>query len=304
MLPLKIALLQLASEHSIEANLQKGLKACAEAAENGADVVLYPEIWSNGYTFFDEGDTESKQAWLSGAIDEDSEFVVCHQKLAKRFGIAIGLTYLQAYEGGPRNYFNLIDRNGEIVLRYAKVHICGFHTERICSPGNAFPVSTLHTSKGDIQVGAMICHDREHPESARIMALKGVELILVPNACLFEINRISQMRSRAFENSVALAMTNYPNKHKEGNGHSLAIVPMIYELDEDGQPAVNRDTVILDTPPEEGIYYSEFDIDLIRKYQKNAVWGGYFRRPDTYAELVKLDNIPKFVPDNVIHKAP
>ena len=45
---------------------------------------------------------------------------------------------------------------------------------------------------GEVKVGAMICYDREFPESARIMMLKGAELILVPNACPMEINRLSR----------------------------------------------------------------------------------------------------------------
>ncbi len=51
----------------------------------------------------------------------------------------------------------------------------------------------------------MICFDREFPESARILMLKGAELILVPNACPMEINRLSQLRGRAFENMIAVA---------------------------------------------------------------------------------------------------
>lgn len=55
----------------------------------------------------------------------------------------------------------------------------------------------------------MICYDREFPESARILMPKGAELILVPNACFLEHNRISQLRARAFENTVAVAVANY-----------------------------------------------------------------------------------------------
>ena len=52
----------------------------------------------------------------------------------------------------------------------------------------------------------MICFDREFPESARILMLKGAEIILVPNACPMEINRISQLRARAFENMLGLVL--------------------------------------------------------------------------------------------------
>lgn len=71
--------------------------------------------------------------------------------------------------------------------------------------GEGFYVSQLDTEKGRIKVGAMICYDREFPESARILMLKGAELILVPNACPMEINRHSQLRTIAFENMTAIA---------------------------------------------------------------------------------------------------
>lgn len=64
----------------------------------------------------------------------------------------------------------------------------------------------------------MICYDREFPESARILMLKGAEIILVPNACDMKPGRINQLSTRAFENMVGLAMTNYSDK-KWGNSY-------------------------------------------------------------------------------------
>jgi len=71
-----------------------------------------------------------------------------------------------------------------------------------------------------VQVGAMIRYDREFPESARILMLKGAELILVPNTCPMEINRLSQLRSKAFENMLAIATRNYPAAVPDCNGAS------------------------------------------------------------------------------------
>ena len=55
------------------------------------------------------------------------------------------------------------------------------------------------------------------PESARTLAIKGAELILVSNSCPIDENRRSQLRSRAFENMTAIAMANYA----DDNGHSM-----------------------------------------------------------------------------------
>ena len=53
--------------------------------------------------------------------------------------------------------------------------------------GDEFTVAELDTAKGKLKVGSMICYDREFPESARILMLKGAELVLVPNACPMEL---------------------------------------------------------------------------------------------------------------------
>ena len=132
------------------------------------------------------------------------------------------------------------------MLRYAKVHTCAFTNERLIAPGKGFDVATLETDKGPLEVGAMICYDRENPESARILAIKGAELVLVPNACLFEEHRVAQMKTRAFENMIALAMTNYPVSHPEGNGHSLGIVPMAFRPGR-GEERSGRDSRDIDS---------------------------------------------------------
>jgi predicted amidohydrolase len=95
------------------------------------------------------------------------------------------------------------------VLTYAKVHTCVFSLEAACSPGDDFHVAPLDTAGGTVDVGATICFDREFSESARILMLKGAELILIPNACEMEANRLSQLRGQAFENMVGIALTNY-----------------------------------------------------------------------------------------------
>ena len=108
--------------------------------------------------------------------------------------MAIGITLLERFPGGPRNTLVLFDRFGRRALTYAKVHTCDFDAERALTPGEGFRVTDLDTPAGLVKVGAMICFDREFPESARILMLKGAELILTPNACPMEINRLAQLR--------------------------------------------------------------------------------------------------------------
>ncbi len=218
MRPLKIALLQIAPCGGLEENLEKGIRACRKAKKMGADIALFPEMWSNGYNIYGRPAEE----WKAEAVPSGGSFVRSFQRLAGELEMAIGVTLLEEYAGGPRNTLVLFDRFGERKLVYAKVHTCDFDVERELTPGEDFYVCALDTACGEVKVGAMICYDREFPESARVLMLKGAELILVPNACPMEINRLSQLRGRAFENMLAVATCNYPASVPDCNGGSSA----------------------------------------------------------------------------------
>ncbi len=187
---LKIALLQISPCGDINKNLQKGMGCCKRAKSMGADIALFPEMYSCGYDIYDR----PVDIWQKDAIEKDSNFVLSFGALARQLDMAIGITYLEKHAPLPRNSFTLFDRFGKRMLDYAKVHTCDFGAEKALDAGEDFYVCELDTAQGKINVGAMICYDREFPESARILMLKGAELILVPNACPMEINRLSQLR--------------------------------------------------------------------------------------------------------------
>lgn len=283
---LKIALLQIAPTGSLEGNLQKGIAACRQAKEKDADIALFPEMWSNGYQIYDREVSE----WKSEAIPADDDFVEEFGKLAKELDMAIGITLLEAYEGGPRNSLVLFDRFGKRQFTYAKVHTCDFDVERNLTPGEDFYVTTLNTKQGEIKVGAMICYDREFPESARILMLKGAELILVPNACPMEINRLSQLRGRAYENMTAIATCNYPDTVPDCNGGSSVFDGVAYLPELPG----SRDTCILQADGKEGVYLAELDVAQLRKYRESEVHGNAYRRPHKYSLLLEEEVVAPF----------
>ena len=208
--------------------------------------------------------------------------------------MAIGITYLEEFSPLPRNSFALFDFQGRRVLDYAKVHTCDFGEECALTPGDSFPVTTLETPKGPVQVGCMICYDREFPESARLLMLGGAEIILTPNACPMEINRISQLRGRAYENMLGIATVNYPMGHPDCNGHSTAFDGMAYLERENGQ-VEGRDTLVVEAGEGEGIYLAPFPLDQMRQYRETEVHGNAYRHPHLYQALTSPKVSPPFV---------
>ena len=116
----------------------------------------------HGYRLYDS----PAEVWMQEAIPADGAFVQVFRSLARELDMAIGVTLLERWPGGPRNTLVLIDRRGKVRLTYAKVHTCDFDVERHLTPGEAFCVAELDTACGPVKVGAMICYDREFPESA------------------------------------------------------------------------------------------------------------------------------------------
>lgn len=275
---LHIALLQLLPTGSLEGQLQKGLDACRRAKELGADIALFPEMWSSGYEI-----PENPDQLRSLAVERDGAFVSAFGEVAEELDMAVAVTFLEKFAPLPRNTMVLFDRFGQEKFTYAKVHTCDFGDEARLTAGEDFYVAELDTAAGGVQVGAMICYDREFPESARILMLKGAELILVPNACPMEINRLSQLRGRAYENMTAIATVNYPAPHPDCNGHSTLFDGVAYMENLPG----SRDTCLLEAGEEEGIYLAALDLDLLRDYRRREVHGNAYRRPEKYGLLVE-----------------
>lgn len=271
------------------ASLAKGETFCRRARALGADIALFPEMWSTGMTFFDatrEGERERWQAHQ--AIGRDDPFVTHFRRLAAELNMAIALTYLERWPGAPRNSVSLIDRRGEIALTYAKVHTCEFDVECALTPGDGFPVCALETERGEVRIGFMICYDREFPESARLLMLGGAELILTPNACTLESHRLTQFRTRAYENMVGVAMANYAAPQL--NGHSVAYDAAAFRENEEP-----RDTLIVEAGEREDVYVAEFDMDALRAYRAREAWGNAYRRPRLYGMLAAEEVSPPFV---------
>jgi N-carbamoylputrescine amidase len=179
MTEITVALMQLSAYgNDQDANRAKGEVFCRRAQQMGADIALFPEMWNIGHTFeptvqqsvgevwrapefwlnatdpCSPAAQEAVHRWQSQAIGPESAFVTHFQALARELDMAIALTYLERWDGPPRNTMALIDRHGAIVLTYAKVHTCVFDLpEAACTAGEGFAVCTLDTARAQSWLG-------------------------------------------------------------------------------------------------------------------------------------------------------
>lgn len=272
---LRVALVQPAPDIDPAKNLEQGIAFCREAKAAGADVALFPEMFSVGYrTDIDFEDPAEVAAWKATAQETDGPYVSRFGELARELDMAIVITYLERIGDELRNAATLFDRHGKRLYTYHKVHTCTFFPmEGTLVAGDDFFVAELDTRKGPVQVGIMTCYDREFPESARVLMLKGAELILTPNACGLKDLRLKQFRVRAWENSVAVAMANYAEQ--QGNGNSCA-----YQADGDE---------LLLAGGGRGVFYADIDLQKLREIRGKTPWGNAWRKPAKYQELLSRE---------------
>ena len=276
---LRIAMMQaLPDAANQEKNLRIAERYCREAADRDADILLMPEMWNIGYRGFAQFDAATTENWQRQATPIDGSWVGRLRERAAELNLAVAATYLQQWPEKPRNTISLIDRHGEIVLTYAKVHTCDFAFEAALTPGEGWSAVDLDTAAGKVRVGAMICFDREFPESARSLMLCGAEVVLTPNACLLDSLRLAQFQVRAMENAMAVVMTNYPAP--QNNGQSVA-----YDA---GGMQITR------AREEEGLFLADIDLDAVRFQRQRGLWGNAWRRPHRYKSLTGLVDFSEF----------
>lgn len=263
----RVAILQKRAVNAqIGKNMESTMEAMLEASKHNADILLLPECFLTGY--------DLPMAYEKCISDQDANI----QKIcgfAKEYQIGIVLTAFTKGRNLPQNTAFVIDKSGKVLMKYAKVHTCDFADEKAVEAGRKFSVCNFD----GIQLGVMICYDREYPESARILMLKGAEIILVPNDCASMKPRIQALSTRAYENMLGVAMAN-PNGINAGN--SCAYSPICW--DKNGMCVDNQ--MLLADDITEGIFYADFDMDAIREYRSSEMMGNTFRKVETYDVLL------------------
>lgn len=274
----KVAVLQ---KRSLSKDMSKNIKTIISnmeyAAENNADILLLPECFITGY----ELPIENKNA-----LADDSEHIKMLCAAAKQLQIGVVATAFTQGRTKPQNSAFVIDKGGKVLIKYSKVHTCDFADEKCLESGNEFKVCDFH----GIKIGIMICYDREYPESARILMLKGAEIILVPNDCGAMSPRVQALSTRAYENMTGIVMSN-PNGKNQGN--SCAFSPICW--DRNGVCVDN--TIFLADEMTEGLYYASFDMEKLRSYRKREMMGNTFRKVKAYGDLLSGNIDYPFVRD-------
>jgi N-carbamoylputrescine amidase len=282
---IKAAITQFSMSEVYDENLAKADSLIAKAASNGAGLVLLPELFEGPYFC----QVEDYQKFSLAEEVETSKTLKHFEKIAKKYHVVLPVSF---FEKAGNVYFNslaVIDADGACLGIYRKSHIptgeC-YEEKFYFTPGDT-GFMVFKTAIGKLGVG--ICWDQWFPEVARILALKGAEIIVYPTAIGSEpvLPKDSKdhwqnvMKGHAAANIVPVLASNRVGIEKAGTS-SMKFFGSSFIADQHGNFAaeMNRE--------EEGFRMAEFDLEAIDAERSD--WGSFRdRRVDLYGDLLKLD---------------
>ena len=174
---MKTALIQQKYYGSIEKTIEQTKYKIKQAAQNGAELVVLQELHQTHYFC----QNESVEVFdLANSWDEDIKF---WSNVAKKNKIVLVTSLFEKRAVGLYHNTSVVfEKDGSVAGKYRKMHIPddpGFYEKFYFTPGD-IGFEPIETSVG--KLGVLICWDQWYPEAARLMALKGAELLIYPTA--------------------------------------------------------------------------------------------------------------------------
>ena len=286
-----VAAIQMQCSKIVEENIDKAEKMVREAASKGAQVILLPELFEREYFC-----QQRRYDFYKYALPTDENPAVkAAQKLAKELSVVLPVSFYEKDGNVLYNSLAWIDADGTLLGVYRKTHIPDdhFYQEKFYfTPGNT-GFMVFDTKYG--RLGAGICWDQWFPETARVLALKGAEIIFYPTAIgsepILETDSMPHwrrcMQGHSASNLVPVVAANRigkedvePCEENAGLKSSLIFYGSSFITDETGEivKSASRDR--------EEILIQSFDLDVIA--ENRLSWGLFRdRRPEMYKDIVK-----------------
>jgi N-carbamoylputrescine amidase len=284
-----VAITQFSMVSDAAKNLAKADSIIEKACKNGAKLVLLPELFEGPY--FCQVEDYDKFALAEEAAS--SKTLKHFAQIAKKFQVVLPVSF---FEKAGNCYFNslaVIDADGKVLGIYRKSHIptgeC-YEEKFYFTPGDTgFMVFATRY----FRLGVGICWDQWFPECARILALKGAELIVYPTAIGSEpvLPKDSKphwqnvMRGHAAANILPVLASNRVGTEK-AKASSMTFFGSSFIADQHGELVAEMNRT------EEGFRLASFDLKAID--EERSSWGVFRdRRVDLYTPLIKTDDSEK-----------
>ncbi|TLZ00468.1 MAG: hypothetical protein E6K33_09285 [Gammaproteobacteria bacterium] len=176
--PVSVAAVQMACDWDIEGNVVRAERLVREAAARGAQIILLPELFETPYFCIEQ---DARHLSLARTASE-SRAVRHFAPVARELGVVLPISFFERSGPACFNSIAILDADGTNLGLYRKSHIPngpGYQEKNYFSPGDTgFKVWPTRFAR----LGVGICWDQWFPETARVMALRGAELLMFPTA--------------------------------------------------------------------------------------------------------------------------
>ncbi|NLL80101.1 MAG: N-carbamoylputrescine amidase [Clostridiales bacterium] len=277
-----VAATQMSCGPGREENIKKAEKLVRQAAGKGANIILLQELFETLYFCQKE-----KENYFALASAKEENAAIRHfSKLAKELQVVLPISFFERAGNVYYNALAVIDADGSVLDTYRKTHIpdgpC-YEEKFYFTPGDT-GFMVWNTKYG--RIGAGICWDQWFPEAARIMALKGAELLFYPTAIGSEPDSDMDTRphwQRCMQGHAACNMIPVIASNRVGceteQDSSMTFYGSSFITDATGAVLVQADRT------EETVLTAEFDLDELDVFC--STWGLYRdRRPGMYEGIL------------------
>ena len=284
-----VAATQMSCSWEIEENLSKAKKIIYDAANKGANIILLQELFQTPYFCiqYDE------KIFRLAKTFENNEVLKEMAEIAKKLNVVLPISFFEKDNNAYFNSIAVINSDGKILGKYRKSHIpdgAGYLEKYYFNPGDT-GFKVWETNFGKIGIG--ICWDQWFPEAARIMALKGADILFYPTAIgdepksKYDSSGAWQrvMQGHAAANLIPVVASNRIGTETV-QGQSNGFYGCSFICDRTGSmlAEASRD--------KEEVIIAEIDTEENHLFRRN--WGIFRdRRVDLYEELLTLDGTIK-----------
>jgi len=285
---MKVALIQKKYFGNKKKTVKNTVRDIRTASVEGSELIVLQELHQNEY-FCQSEDTK----YLAYA-DDWEEDLIFWAKIAKKYSLVLVTSLFEKRTAGLyHNTAVVFDKDGTVAGKYRKMHIPddpGFYEKFYFTPGD-LGFEPIQTSVG--KLGVLICWDQWYPEAARIMALKGAEMLIYPTAIGWfdedskkEKKRqldawVTIQRSHAIANGIPVISCNRVGFEKDSAGvmDGIRFWGNSFVCDPQGE-------IIAQAGKKECILYAQ--IDNKRSKEVRDIWPFLRdRRIDAYGDLLK-----------------
>jgi len=208
---MKVALIQKKYYGNIETTVKETLRSIKTASVNGAELLVLEELHQNEY-FCQSEDTKFFD--YANSWENDVKF---WESVAKENNIVLVTSLFEKRTAGLyHNTAVVFEKDGTVAGKYRKMHIPddpGFYEKFYFTPGD-LGFEPIQTSVG--KLGVLVCWDQWYPEAARLMTLKGAELLIYPTAIGWFDGDSQEEKARQLESWITIQRS-----HAIANGVSV-----------------------------------------------------------------------------------